>query len=146
MIRSIKGSLVLYLRLPLRTECSSMWQMPVLSSRTVLKPIEKALLSSSFSIFKTRAPVFSCSNNLALDLYSSSHSSLINLYPLYIYTSKFQSYPRNSASESEDQSILRPRLLANQLKAWKLFCQPPWPALIKISPCVRFQYLWPGPK
>ncbi len=78
---SPKGSLALNFLEPQSTECSNIWATPVLSVGVVLKLIENNLLSSSFSKCKSLAPLFTCSNILAMDCASSTFSSFNNLNP-----------------------------------------------------------------
>lgn len=71
LIRSKKGSLVVYFSLVPRTLCSSMWATPVESLGGVLNPIPNAKLSISFSRVTTLALVFSCSYRLTSEWISS---------------------------------------------------------------------------
>ena len=63
---STNGSLTGYLSEPQSTECSSMWNTPVLSSGRVLNPTEKSLFSSPLSAHTSFAPVASCSISTSL--------------------------------------------------------------------------------
>ncbi len=49
LMRSVNGSFTGNFAEPQRTECSRMWKTPVLSVGGVLKPMAKALFSSSLA-------------------------------------------------------------------------------------------------
>ena len=56
LIRSTNGSLTGNLADPHSTECSRIWNTPVESAGGVLKPMAKALFSSSHARYSRRAP------------------------------------------------------------------------------------------